>query len=85
MPLHISGGEDEAEEVERIRSLKNVDVRGDTAVGVSASPNSPKNVVSEVGRIATAKATPSTIAVDKQSREYVLKSGLAGGLAGCAV
>ena len=31
------------------------------------------------------RAAPAMTAVDKRSREYVLKSGLAGGLAGCAV
>ena len=45
--------------------------------GTTAAPGV---IVGEMGRVARRRQV-----VDKRSREYILKSGLAGGLAGCAV
>ena len=96
MPLRISGGED-GETRGKVQSKREssadtlptaaVSEAGVVAVA-SGGPAGPMRQQQE--KKISEKITPSRSAaavgvVDKRSREYVLKSGLAGGLAGCAV
>ena len=48
-------------------------------------PPPSKDVHSEENAIAVKDITPRKHEIDKKNLDYVLRSGLAGGLAGCAV
>ena len=62
-----------------------------TAAGMDESPGMRLSSTNKpladraIARLEAGKSPATTQQIDKQSLDYVLRSGLAGGLAGCAV
>ena len=90
MPSRISGVGDGAREVRTEGDVQSGSGSGSKAAVseagvVTATTKGPVFAQQQQQQQYQSRAVPVTMAVDKRSREYVLKSGLAGGLAGCAV